>query len=133
MEPKSPVPGLAPRPLEELVKEFGGPTRVARLAGVDKVNFWRVRKGKVVPQRAKASRIAAVFGLRPEEVAWPRGYTEDAPGVPPRREKLRVDLSGLYEDVRLRDEIEALIEREVQRRVKDMSATAAQMQAVEGK
>jgi hypothetical protein len=37
---------VAPRSLEELVEEFGGPTRVARLAEVDKVNFWRVRRGR---------------------------------------------------------------------------------------
>lgn len=123
----------APRPLEELVWEFGGPARVARLAEVDKVNLWRVRKGKVVPQRAKASRIAAVFGLGPEGVAWPRGFTEDAPRVPQRRETPKVNLSGLYQDGELRDEIEGLIEREVRRRVKVTSATAAQTQALEGK
>lgn len=117
-----------PRPLEELVEEFGGPHRVARLAEVEKVNFWRVRKGKVVPQRAKASRIAAVFGLRPEELVWPRGFTEDAPHVPPRRGTPKADMSELYEDGELRGQIEALIEREVQRRVKAASATAAQQQ-----
>lgn len=104
----------APRPLEELVWEFGGPHRVARLAEVEKINFWRVRKGKIVPQKAKATRIAAVFGLRPEEVAWPRGFTKDAPHVPPRRGTPQADLSGLYKDSGLRGEIEALIERQQQ-------------------
>ncbi len=104
----------APRALEELVWEFGGPHQVARLAEVEKINFWRVRKGKTVPQRAKATRIAAVFGLRPEEVVWPRGFTEDPPRVPPRRESPKVDLHGLYEDSELRDEIEALIDRQQQ-------------------
>ncbi|MDP9457935.1 MAG: hypothetical protein CYG60_26035 [Actinobacteria bacterium] len=115
-----------PRPLEELVWEFGGPHQVARLAEVETINFWRVRKGKTVPQRAKATRIAAVFGLKPEEVAWPKGFTEDPPHVPPRRGTPRVNLSELYEDGVLRSEIEALIEREVQRRI--ATQTAAQTQ-----
>lgn len=121
-----------PRPLEELVEEFGGPTRVARLAEVEKINFWRVRKGKVVPQRAKATRIAAVFGLKPEELVWPRGYTEDAPynRVPPRRESPALDMSGLRPDSELKAEIEALVEREVQRRM--ATQTAAQSQDTEG-
>ena len=107
-----PILGQAPRPLEELVAEFGGPTRVARLAEAETINFWRVRKGKVVPQRAKATRIAAVFGRYPEGVAWPRGFTEDPPHVPPRRGTPRVELSGLYEDKGLRAEIAALVERQ---------------------
>ena len=131
----NPTPnGGVPRPLEELVQEFGGPTRVARLAEVHKINFWRVRKGKVVPQRAKATRIAAVFGLKPEEVAWPRGYTEDAPynRVSPRRETPKVDMSDFRPDSELKAEIESLIEREVERRMKAASAAAAQEQDAEG-
>ena len=116
----------APRPLEELVAEYGGPTRVARLAEVEKINFWRVRRGKVVPQRAKATRIAAVFGLRPEGIAWPRGFTEDPPHIPPRRERPKVSLDDLYKDEALKAEIANLIEREVQRRM------GTQTQDVEG-
>ncbi|MDP9485391.1 MAG: hypothetical protein M3Q49_06305 [Actinomycetota bacterium] len=143
MEMFSEESAVAPRSLEELVEEFGGPTRVARLAEVDKVNFWRVRKGKVVPQKPKATRIAAVFGLKPEEVAWPRGFTEDAPHVPPRRGTPRVDLSELYEDEGLRAEISALVERQQrlsqeQQEIAAKLATfgdkvAAQTQVAEGK
>ena len=120
-----------PRPLEELVDEFGGPERVSRLAGVHRVHFWKLRKGKVVPQRTRATKIAAVFGLRPEEVEWPRGFTRDPlPRVPPRRESPKVDMSGVYEDGALKAELEALIEREVQRRM--ATQTAAQTQDAEG-
>ena len=129
-------------PLLKAVQGYGV-RKLGRDTGVSPATVNTTIHARRVPTYKTAQKMAAALGFGLSEIAWPLGYRAedakpggpgsgqivDAPRVPPRRETPNVDLSGVYEDGELRAEIEALVEREVQRRM--TTRTAAQTRAVE--
>lgn len=117
--------------VEDLIREAGGLRATHRKSGVAMETLRTGRRGVRDWSPETRAKLARAWGVEVGEVRWPTGKTSTAaPQVPPRREAPKVDLSGLYEDGELRGQIEALIEREVQRRM--ATQTAAQTQDAEG-
>ena len=112
--------------LGELIDQQGGMSALRRRTGLSVITIRKVRRGERVPFVGTAARMAEGLGVDVLEIDWPRGYAT-APGQRPKVSSL----DGLYEDEALRSEIEALIEREVQKRT--ATQTAAQTQGTESK
>ena len=114
----------AKKNLDELIEEQGGAAALRRRTGISDLTIRKIRRGERMPFVGTAARMAEGLGADIAQIDWPRGYAT-SPG-----ERPKVGLDGLYKDEALRSEIEALIEREVERRM--ATQTAAQSQATAG-
>jgi transcriptional regulator with XRE-family HTH domain len=59
------------RPVGELVREHGGPRRVARESGIDHPNLWRYVTGRKNPNFHTRLKLARVFRCRVDEMEFP--------------------------------------------------------------
>ena len=92
-------------PLDDLVKEHGF-YRVCRESGVSSSTLNSTVRGIRHPSKPTIRKVSEALGVEPSQIIWPHEQQ-----------------AAIYEDQRLKADIEALVERTVQRRMAEFAAS----------
>lgn len=91
-------------PLGELVDRHGF-NRICRDSGVSRGTLNSLLRGLRRPSEATIQKVSEAFGVEPNQILWPHE-----------------DQAAIYEDQRLKADIEVLVEKTVQRRMAELVA-----------